>query len=880
MVRNKMMNEGEIFYEIVKNEGQDTNFLLAIQEKGASKSKKLYLSFLLDRVNDSEKKIIIDLAKEEQRYSKSKGNFDSDETKAFNLIHIQKEKVFDFIKAIASTGKLYFNGKKLLIDFFSKVTFSFEGKQKGGYEIEAEGFFKKNDLVIPFDEVQVFTSSNPIIVIHKITLLFLRQPLNAKWIQSKILLDDKKAATFAEADEDSPYPKLCINIDKVTAETLPLPILKLCDRWGSFANLEIDYSNQSKKNLDVEKMWHQDLLETSYIFKQEGNSKYFCPLDKVYESIAFLLECGWMVKDFEGKSVHLKTSQHIDMMLEGKRVKVKGAYSFGLNQVAIENVVLSFNKRQNFVQISEDKVGLIDVSSVEMREIFEDLEIVAGSFYKSLYGCFDDFKEKSIKYNHISFDSSLQNIKDSYEESKKDASINVDENFKGSLWPYQYKGLKWLLFLKKFDLGGILADEMGLGKTVQVLAFIATFKEKKPILIVAPTSLIFNWQKEIQRFLPFATCTIYDKNACLENSFITIISYARLRLDYEIIKSTDFALIVLDEAQYIKNSKTKIAEAVFSLQGKCRLSLTGTPIENSLNDLWSQYHFLLPGLLGDSESFEKISKISFVDGRWAKNIKEKIHPFFLRRKKEEVNLDLPSKIEQTLFVEMTQEQESVYEKFLSSFKSNLLKKVTLDGLSKHRMEVFEAILRLRQIAVNPLLFSFDDTPCSSSGKWQAILDDISTVVGEDRKVIVFSQFTQALKLLKGSLSDINTSIAYLDGSTKDREKPCKEFQEDPNTKVFLISLKAGGVGLNLTKADYVFLLDPWWNVSIENQAIDRAHRIGRTDSVIAKRYISANTIEEKMMKLKENKKKLVESVFNENFEDMELSVNDLDFLFS
>ena len=262
-------------------------------------------------------------------------------------------------------------------------------------------------------------------------------------------------------------------------------------------------------------------------------------------------------------------------------------------------------------------------------------------------------------------------------------------------------------------------------------------------------------------------------------------------------------------------------------------------------------------------------------------VKNKIKPFFLRRKKEEVAKDLPEKIEQVVFVEMSEEQRVIYEKFLFSFKANLLSKVTLDGIKKHKIEVFEAILRLRQLAVHPDLFLFEEDQKSfSSGKWDVVVEDIQTVVAEGKKVLVYSQFTNALKLLNQSLLGVDSNIAYLDGSTKDRSAPCRQFQEDDHTHIFLISLKAGGVGLNLTKADYVFLLDPWWNIASENQAIDRAHRIGREGVVIAKRYVTLQSIEEKMMTLKEAKRKLVEGIFSEDISDFELSFDDLEFLLS
>jgi superfamily II DNA or RNA helicase len=872
-----------ILFSIQGMDKSENYLILSLIEEGAVKSKKIYLSNLLDKVKPDERKLIIDLAKEEIKRAKSLGIFESEETKDLSIIHIERSKVNSFLKVLAATSRLYYKSQKLLIDFFSKNEFCFEGTQEIDGSVKAKGFIKRKEEKIPFNEVDFIFASDPIFFIHKSRLSFLSNHPLSKWLVPEITLDETRQESFLQADEDSNYPKLFLlsQSNNSNYEIGPLPVLRLMDRFGSFANLEMDYSNCKKKSSPQdEKMWQEDLLQTDFIFKPQGSSSYFCPLDKVYKSLLFLMECGFTVIDFTGKKVVLKTDENFEYNLEGNKIHVKGNMNFGTFKAKIEDVALAFNRRQSFLSLSDSTSGLMDLNSQDYKELFDESEIVGQSLSKPLHACFKAFEQEKNHNALIKYDTSINHIKESYQSIYQVSELNIDGDFKGVLRTYQKIGVNWLLFLKEFGFGGILADEMGLGKTVQVLAFIAHFKEKKPILIVVPTSLIFNWQKEIQKFLPSRNCSIYQQGCSIQDSDILLISYAKLRSDKESFNKTSFALVVLDEAQMIKNPDTQIARAIFSLQADCRLSLTGTPIENSLNDLWSQYHFLMRDLLGEKESFEKIAKISFSDGRWVKNVKDKIFPFFLRRKKEEVAKDLPEKIEQTVYVEMSQEQKALYEKFLISFKSNLLKKVNLEGAKKHRLEIFEAILRLRQIAVHPLLVSPEEAIDPSCGKWEVLVSDIHTVVEEGKKVLVYSQFTGALKLLKDSLSDLTSKIVYLDGSTKDRSLPCKQFQEDPNVQVFLISLKAGGVGLNLTKADYVFLLDPWWNVAVENQAIDRAHRIGREGVVIAKRYVSLQSIEEKMMTLKEAKKKIVEDIFKEESEDKDWSFDDLEFLFS
>jgi SNF2 family DNA or RNA helicase len=318
---------------------------------------------------------------------------------------------------------------------------------------------------------------------------------------------------------------------------------------------------------------------------------------------------------------------------------------------------------------------------------------------------------------------------------------------------------------------------------------------------------------------------------------------------------------------------------VIQLHAQFRLAITGTPIENHIMELWSHFRFLMPDLLGEEASFASEVQAGGSDPRFFQRIKRKIHPFLLRRKKEEVAKDLPDKVEQVVWIEMESQQRRIYEDFLAGVRGNLIKKVESDGISKHRMEILEAILRLRQICCHPLLVSnpFDEE-CQESAKMTALLQDVETVVGEGKKLLIYSQFTSMLGLIAKQLRDNGWRYVYMDGTTIDREKVVLEFQENSAIPIFLMSLKAGGIGLNLTAADYVFLYDPWWNVAVENQAIDRAHRIGRKDTVVAKRYVIVESIEEKMMKLKVEKDSLAANLLDEQGGGLTLSAEDLLFL--
>jgi SNF2 family DNA or RNA helicase len=453
--------------------------------------------------------------------------------------------------------------------------------------------------------------------------------------------------------------------------------------------------------------------------------------------------------------------------------------------------------------------------------------------------------------------------------------------------------LNWLAFLKEYGFHGILADEMGLGKTVQILALLSTLPPSARHLIVVPTSLLFNWKNEVHRFLPTFSCLVHQgpqrskSMEELKQHAIILTSYTTLRLDLPLFQEDSFYSIILDEAQMIKNAQTQVSRAVCSLPAQLRLCLTGTPIENHLGELWSHFHFLIPDLFGSEESFSADIQAASSDKRYLERIKRKIAPFILRRRKLDVAKDLPPRIDQIVWIEMSEAQRVLYDQFLAKFKGGLLKKVELEGMGKHRLEILEAILRLRQLCCHPLLVSslieepdemmkVAENPLSA--KFEALTQDLETLVDEGRKVLVYSQFTTMLKLMSRFAANKGWSYSYLDGSTTDREKVVTTFQEDPNQFLFFISLKAGGVGLNLTAADYVLLYDPWWNEAVEEQAINRAHRIGRHDQVIAKRYVVLESIEEKMMKLKAAKKSLVEDIFDLDSGAPQLTVEDLRYL--
>lgn len=440
--------------------------------------------------------------------------------------------------------------------------------------------------------------------------------------------------------------------------------------------------------------------------------------------------------------------------------------------------------------------------------------------------------------------------------------------FKGTLRPYQKAGFNWLRFLNSYNFGGCLADDMGLGKTVQTLAMLQAVKEEQngstgTSLLVMPTSLIYNWEMEAVKFTPDLkvlnyTGTQRDKDVEKFAEYdLVLTSYGLVRLDIELLEKFYFNYIILDESQAIKNPSSNIAKAVKQLQSKHKLILTGTPVENTTLDLWSQMSFINPGLLGNQSFF----KNEFLNPIEKKNDQKKIQklytiikPFILRRKKNQVATELPDKIENVKYCTMTAMQEEEYETAKSFFRNKIMEQIEVSGVNKSQMLLLQGLTKLRQIANHPKLV--DPEYGGDSGKMEDVTHMLATAVGEDHKILVFSQFVKHLALFETYLKENRITYCYLDGSTKDRQAQVERFQSDPSVKVFLISLKAGGLGLNLTKADYVFLLDPWWNPAVEAQAVDRAHRIGQENRVFTYKFITKNTVEEKILSLQQTKMKL------------------------
>jgi len=484
-------------------------------------------------------------------------------------------------------------------------------------------------------------------------------------------------------------------------------------------------------------------------------------------------------------------------------------------------------------------------------------------------------------------------------------SIAQPAGLNASLRPYQLQGFSWMNHLTINNLGGILADDMGLGKTIQTITLLlnkytlapeehaaplagqqqlSLFEQPTiegfnksstpPSIIVMPTSLVHNWENEIRKFAPLLKTYVYtgqnrlktkEIGKILRHYHVVLTSYGVLRNDIEFIGSVDFTFVILDESQYIKNPSSKVYDAVMALKGRHKLVLTGTPIENSLTDLWAQMNFVNPGLLGSHNFFRNqfVNPISKTQSEeHEKRLQALIQPFIMRRTKNMVAKELPPVSEQTLYCDMTPEQKKVYEQEKSGVRNELMKIISEQGLEKSSMIALKALTRLRQLANHPVMV--DDKYEGSSGKYEQILENLESIVSEHHKVLVFSSFVKDLELIEKELVKRKLSYSKLTGATSKRQEVIKSFKDNDECRIFLISLKAGGVGLNLTEADYVFMLNPWWNPAAELQAINRAHRIGQTRNVFVYRFISTNTIEEKIARLQEKKQALADTFINSN----------------
>lgn len=542
---------------------------------------------------------------------------------------------------------------------------------------------------------------------------------------------------------------------------------------------------------------------------------------------------------------------------------------FGKKKATLKNIYRAIRNKTKFIRLDDGTQGILPAEWLEkFSNYFNAGEIINEDTIqtpKSNFQAIEKYYEEKLWTEEVRNEISLYRKK--VGDFDKISPVKVPKDLNATLRPYQKRGLDWLNFLDDFNFGGCLADDMGLGKSLQIIAFILSQREKMKSnvnLLIVPTSLIFNWQAEVAKFAPSIRIkTIYGadrkKGSDDWDAYeIILTTYGTLLSDLNTLKAYEFNYIFLDESQNIKNPESQRYKAVRTLTSRNKITITGTPIENNTFDLYGQLSFACPGLLGTKQYFRDIYSTPidrFNDSRRAKELQHIIKPFVMRRTKQEVAAELPDKTEMVLYCTMNPEQQKIYDAYEKEFRE-YISATDNSELKKSPMNVLKGLTTLRQICDSPLLLSDKKLTGHSSAKIDTLIEQIENK-RTDHKILVFSQFVSMLDLIRKELTDRDISFSYLTGQTTKREAVISEFQNNQDIRVFLISLKAGGTGLNLTAADYVYLVDPWWNPAVENQAIDRCHRIGQDKHIVAVRLICEGTVEEKILKLQASKKDLM-----------------------
>ncbi len=592
-------------------------------------------------------------------------------------------------------------------------------------------------------------------------------------------------------------------------------------------------------------------------------------------------------------SISFKVSSGIDWF------DIQAQVNFGELEVSFAEIRRALRKRERYIKLTDGSIGELPEEWLERyRHLFNLGEATDDGLRLSQHHI-AIIEDALAEGGQVSLDKEYKRRRERLKAlvSQDFQGVNphpLPAGFVGDLRPYQIAGFEWLHFLKDYEFGGCLADDMGLGKTVQALVFLLSLygdpatRPAHASLLVVPRSLLVNWQREAARFTPgLRILEFFDSARDKDNSVfdavdLVITTYGVMLRDIQLLHGYTFDYAILDESQSIKNPLSQTARAAHLLRANHRLVLTGTPIENSTAELWSQFHFLNPGLLGSLQYFRNefglpIEKHGNLDA--ADLLRKMVYPFILRRTKDQVAPELPPRTERTLFCDMSPSQRKLYVRLRDHYRGVLLGMVETEGLNNSRMKILEGLLRLRQVSNHPLLV--DEKFHGESGKFELLIETLETLRAEGHKALVFSQFVQMLSIVRQELDAHHVPYEYLDGQTQDRQSHVDAFQNNPEIPFFLISLKAGGLGLNLTAADYVIHIDPWWNPAVEMQASDRTHRIGQDKPVFIFKLIARDSVEEKIVMLQERKRQLVDQIITTDSSFIKnLTVDDIQVLFS
>ena len=598
------------------------------------------------------------------------------------------------------------------------------------------------------------------------------------------------------------------------------------------------------------------------------------------------------LRNFRFNTARPSTHIHVSSGLDWFDAKVE--IEFGNQRVGIADIKRALAGKQSFVQLGDGTLGILPEEWLKKYALlFKVGDGRADKLRLSKYhmSVIDELYENRDEAElSFALDEKYERLK----EFKSIPEVAAPAEVAAILRPYQLAGYQWLSYLNDVGWGGILADDMGLGKTVQALTMLDSYKSSTgqlKALVVCPTTLIYNWQNEVKKFTPSLSYHIHHGSLRsripeeLEKHNIIITTYGTLRSDIQVFLKILFDYVVLDESQAIKNPSSKVTKAASLLVAKNRVCMSGTPLQNNTFDIYAQMNFLNPGLLGSMEFFRNefatpIDK--FGEQEQKEHLRKLLYPFILRRTKEQVAKDLPEKTETILFCEMEKEQRAIYDAYRNSYREKILGTIDNQGIDRSQLTILQGLMKLRQICDSPAILNEDEKFPNHSIKLDELSREISENIG-DHKALVFSQFLGMLALIKEKLTELNVPFEYFDGSTSatDREKAIQNFQNNDECRVFLISLKAGGVGLNLTAADYVYIVDPWWNPAVEQQAIDRTHRIGQTKNIFAYRMICIDSIEDKILQLQERKRSLAKELITDDSGFVKsLTRADVEYLFS
>lgn len=832
--------------------------------------------------------------------------YDQNKDKSSRKIEIDKIHLGEAIKRSLATQRFYFqdNEGRHLVNSYNtkdaKLYFEIDNDEMNEKWVVKPRIRIGNHLKNTFSRQYFPIIRNDHIfhagVIYKVDFLGLQNIFASSELKPEYhfrFSEKKKFLAFLTENLPNDSYKIPDNIELVVNQITPRSIFKIKiieykEVTHTIGELFFDYDGEleaSGSSIRVEDTLYEndihrfinDLEGTSPFYENNAQNEFLIAPDLFVDIVSQLSDEG--IEVFANKQrVYSATNSSLNIEASGVDwFEVKGGVSFGSTYVSYPDLLKGTYKNQ-LVSLGNGKLGVMPHSWLKnqraLLQLSEEGEITEDGIKVH--------KTKAILIDHMFFeheretDDYFRNFVSHIKNFKNIEEINESNRFKGELRNYQREGLSWLHFLKQVKLGGCLADDMGLGKTIQVLAHLDHHnkEEKRTSLIIAPRSLVTNWKIEAEKFTPHLKVNIYDgpvssrAEILKQDSDILIMTYGILRSDIEILKKHLFEYVVLDEAQAIKNRNSQIAKCTYMLQSRYRLALTGTPVENSLDDLFSIFNFLAPGMFNKSQATS--------DRMDQNKVLESLQPFILRRIKEDVLDDLPEKTEKIIFCDLKEAHRKAYNELKDYYKSQLKKKVKKDGINKSKIQVLEALLRLRQAANHPALvndFKGDST------KVLILMDRIRELVSSGKKVIIFSQFVKFLTMIRESLESESIGYEYLDGSSRKRDEIVRRFKTCKKTNLFLISIKAGGTGLNLTEADYCFILDPWWNPAVEAQAIDRIHRIGQKNKVFAYKLIAKDTVEDKILELQENKKDLSDSVLSADGSFIKnLTSDDLNYL--